>query len=914
MAQWTQTLEPYIKVHEEVKSMALNPSAGEDLIIGVTFISDAGPSTPTLIRGQKEFLETYTSQDLTQEYIESLNQLYTGDDKTTAATMWSNAYRLAGSNTILAVRASKANGMYFAKPLTKGDFNTYILRDGELLKKVEPFKIVLDTPADYADHSSDGWNINISGVGIFGNRTTDDGSQYDYFVNDLPSLVDNLNDTSKFFSPSYKFYEIAEQGHENEITESDPNFKTKAKVVKFEEVYLGANILDTTDPRTGGLVITTFDYYEASISENSVTWEKLTEPSDEQKAAAKSEIYQDFNQLPTTVDLVDDGDICKVIADTANDNDGYLYMIICEPDWTILNPSQKTINLNDPAWSGFTATNYYATNVYNSATQLGVRIRRFNHDAVVTKELSSADKATLSQTSASPYSVLKNVLDTYTKNGTEDPKPENLKRDFFEIAAYDPSVNGEVSFFNIGNVLGRGDMEVSEVNSLLKMIQVNLPDDLHDLGLNYYGYLEDDYVWELDNSVQNTSRWHEEQEAPAETPDKTYADLDELYAVNTHYAGIAVNEIVKVSDVVKVDPETGQETHTVSYFKFLGTFTKTSVDALYEVSDAVPDETIYTVENPEVSTIQNYKYVTNGSNQIYAKLTIDPLEYMILSVSDSDLKKAMDQILEDEVYTTEGLCDLGNTELSFQSYLANMAISEDGNYFYPISTVNSTNYMTIGNSATKISQDSYKLYMSAPWDIDTGTLGWKFYASPSVLYWESVARNRRNNNEFASIIGQSYGLMQYQRPVTEFNKKTRQLLLSRRVNTNMWNVATQAWNMNDCYTKQNENNIMSEDGNSRLMIRISKAMPTLLRQFIGRKITEPLCAEVRGVIDYFFRTNIIPMNVTVDAYQIFCDYDETLARQNKIKVVINCRYSRSLKFITVVNRAFDTGMDISNPD
>ena len=145
MAQWTQTLEPYIKVHEEVKSMAINPTAGEDLIIGVTFISDAGPSTPTLIRGQKEFLATYTSQDLSQEYIESLNQLYTGDDKTLAANMWANAYRLAGSNTLLVVRASKANGLYFAKPLIPGDNNTYILRDGELLKKVPSFKIVLES-------------------------------------------------------------------------------------------------------------------------------------------------------------------------------------------------------------------------------------------------------------------------------------------------------------------------------------------------------------------------------------------------------------------------------------------------------------------------------------------------------------------------------------------------------------------------------------------------------------------------------------------------------------------------------------------------------------------------------------------------------------------------------------------------
>lgn len=835
MAQWTQTLEPYIKVHEEVKSMALNPTAGEDLIIGVTFISDAGPSTPTLIRGQKEFLATYTSQDLTQEYIESLNQLYTGDDKTLAANMWANAYRLAGSNTILAVRASKADGMYFAKPLTKGDLNTYILKDGELLKKVNSFKIVLDQPGDSADHDTDGWLISINGVGAFGNRTTDDGAQYDYFVNNLPDLVENLNDTTKFFSPSYTFYSEAENEQATQVNVDMDDYDSKQSVntVVFNEVYLGVDILDENDTRTV---------------------------------------------------------------------EGLSYVITCEPDWTFDNPNQKTIKLNDGAWSGFEAANYYATNVYNSATQLGVRIRRFNHDAVVTKELTTAEKATLTQSGPSPYRVLTNVLDTYTSGGTVEPAASILKRDFYEIAIFDPSVNGEVSFFNVGNVLGRGDMEVSEVNSLIKMIQVTLPDDLHDLGLNYFGYNDDDYTWE-ETTDDNTARWTEVA-APDPMPEniKTVATKADLFAYNATAHAVTENEVIKVTDGGNGSP---------TYFKYTGNNTVSTRAELNALSD-VALNTIYTVETATSS--KNYKYTTNGNIQLYANLTIDPLEYDILDVSDSDFKKAMDKIMEDEVYTTEGLCDLGNTELSFQNYLANMAISEDGNYFYPISTVNSTNYMTIGNSATKISQDSYKLYMSAPWDIDTGTLGWKFYASPSVLYWESVARNRRNNNEFASILGQSYGLMQYQRPVTEFNKKTRQLLLSRRVNTVLWNVATQAWNMNDCYTKQNESNVMSEDGNSRLMIRISKAMPVILRQFIGRKITPPLCSEIKSVIDYWFRVSIIPLNISVGGYQIFCEYDEVLARQNKVSITVKAQYANSLKYILVYNKAYSLDMDISTPD
>ena len=152
MSQWTETLEPYVKVVKEtVHTAALNPTAGEDLIIGVTFISDAGPAVPTLISSQSEFLSTYTSQDLTEEYLKSLNNLYEGDDKTTAATMWANAYRLAGSTTMLCCRASKASDIFYAKPLQKGDLNTYILRDGALLKKLNSFKIVLDIDKELSE-------------------------------------------------------------------------------------------------------------------------------------------------------------------------------------------------------------------------------------------------------------------------------------------------------------------------------------------------------------------------------------------------------------------------------------------------------------------------------------------------------------------------------------------------------------------------------------------------------------------------------------------------------------------------------------------------------------------------------------------------------------------------------------------
>ena len=806
MAQWTETLEPYIKVQERIKTAALNPTAGEDLIIGVAIISDAGPSTPTLITSQREFLETYASQDLTQAYIESLNQLYTGDDNTLASTMWANAYRLAGSNSLLCVRASKANNLYFTKPLDNenGSNATYIIRDGEMLKKTPSFYIGFDiyNRGDEANWDSDGWTVGIEGVGIFGNRVTDDGPMYDYYCENLPDLVEKLNDTSKFFSPDYEFYTSTLERIQVDMDDASSRNNVNISLIKFNEVYLGSYLIDSPvegvrdgDPRLSKLAWSIIEnYVESDYPGYRVVecsgWDEIRKMNvsedDVRKEGASTGgliAYYEYREESTTI---------RVYYELIKENTGMMYIYSYNNNSDPTKDLSRIDSLNSSEYSGFDPISIYAINVFNSSTELKVRIRRFNHNAVISKTLSSSEISSLTANGPSPWTVLPSTLDTFTGGSQEkDRIPESvLYQDFYEVAIWDPSINNVVSFFNLGNIIGRGDMEVSEVNDLLKMIQLSLPDNLTELNLNYYGY----------------------------------------------------------------------ESNTLA----------------------------------------------GDLNQVFCDLTIDPTEYSILDVSNSDLKRAMDLLAEDEVYTTEGLCDLGNTELSYQNYMANMAVND--NYFYPISTVNSTNYMTIGNSATKISVDSYKLYMSSPWDIDTGTLGWKFYASPSVLYWEAVSRNRRNNREFAPVLGQDNGTVQYQRPTTEFNKKTRQLLLSRKVNTAMWDVAIQNWVMNDNYTKQTENTIMNDDGNSRLMIRISKAMPTLLRQFIGKRISEKLCKSVKDVIDYFFKTNILSMEYNIDGYRITCTYDEILARQNKIKVHVEVRYQRALKYIDVINDAYDLGV------
>ncbi len=720
MAQWKETLEPYVKVVETIRSSVLNPSAGGELIIGCALISDAGPAVPTLITSQSEFLSTYSSADITADYISGLDKLYKGNGGgSVASTMWMNAYRLAGSNSILCVRASKASDIFFVKPFVKGEAmpSEYISRDGELLKKVPEMCLEIDNGGDKSTSAASGWLINIDGVGKFGNYTTDEGAQYDYYVDNLVDLVDKLNETSKFFSPEYEFI-VRTRGEATEGTVAtiekdevkdvnvDSSLEDKKAItcVKFKELYLGKNLIAAEEP----------------------------------------------NML-------------YVISYTGN--------------------GESVVDLNGTEYSDFEADNYYAVNSFNSASDLRVRIRRFNHDAVIQKQINATS---INENSDSPWIVLTDVLTTFEGKDVSE-------RDFYEVAVMDPSISSEPLYFNIGKISGRGDMEVSELNDNLKMIQVALPDDMKDLGLGYYGYGE-----------------------------------------------------------------------------------------------------------------------SGSDEQFFVDLKIDVDKTSLLSVSDSDLKKALDQIALDEIYVTEGLCDLGNTELSYQNYMANMAINE--NYFYPISTVNSTNYMTIANNASKISQDSSKLYLSAPWDIDSGTFGWKTYMSPSVLYWEAVARNRRNNEEFRGVLGQSGGIVQYQKPLVEFNKKTRQLLLSKRINTVLWNMQTSAWNMNDNFTKQSVENIMSDEGNSRLAIRISKAMPVLLRQFIGRKIGAKLWEDAKGVINYWFRSSISTMQYSVAEYLVIIDESNNpieLQRQNKMAVTVNVRYANSLKYITVYHNILEVGMDIT---
>lgn len=954
MAQWKQALEPYVKVIESVKTAPLNPTAGEDLIIGAVIISDAGPGIPTLVASQKDFLATYAGQELTQKYTNSLNKLYTSDPGSElASTMWLNAYRLSGSGNLLVSRATKKGSGNYVKSLEILDNNDYIIKDTEILRKVNKFRLTVDTTYP------DGWALAVNEVGVIGNLVNDEGNCCDFVVDNIPDLVDTLNETSKFFSPDYVFLRVNPRNSQfyEEVSPDDVNDENKSEItgVVFNEVYLAENFLDTSwnsnlDPNNetkedepgyayilpmlplkgssegdqepqgegktiyqGELSQLGIDYFsdigdEALIS-NATQYtirQGQTKTNDWDCEHSRAYIMiPSYMQLTQWI-MVSDGLTSDLLADpvleepknvhepiTINDEEYNVYGFFvgsansaspAHYTWKVSYPGSGNggnnsgggsaaegelvitsgnisqyenylVDLNDDKFSGFDSPKYYATNVYNTSTDIKVRIRRFNHNAVTSKVPSTS--------SESPWIPNLLVLKKYTQNG-ETPKDSILRYDFYEFAILDPSVSDDWQLFNVGNISGRGDITIDELNSSISYLNLVLPDNLLDLNLNYWngtgrGHL-DDYKFEAFSDGRATGAYTQD-----------FATTEELYS-----------EIV-------------------------GVYTTGDLDQF------VSNKTKFYVTSED----RSYILVNNGVNEININAAIDPDKCSLLNVSDSDIMDAWDKIEEDERYVVEGLCDLGNTYSIIQNYIANIAVNS--NYFYPVSCVFSTNYLTIASKASKIVQDSYKLWFGGNYDIDDGTVGYKFNCGSSVLFWESVLRNRRNNNEFAGVFGQNTGIAQLVKLSKDFSKKERELLLGypkHSINTVFHDLYIDRYYWNDNRTGSSEETVLSEDCNARFQIRISKAMPVILNQFKGRQNTAKTWAEMENVIDYWFKTTVLAYNYTINDYRILCssimaDQSE-LIRQGKVKIKIQVRFNSSIKYITVYNDAYPIGVDFEN--
>lgn len=89
----------------------------------------------------------------------------------------------------------------------------------------------------------------------------------------------------------------------------------------------------------------------------------------------------------------------------------------------------------------------------------------------------------------------------------------------------------------------------------------------------------------------------------------------------------------------------------------------------------------------------------------------------------------------------------------------------------------------------------------------------------------------------------------------------------------------------------------------------------MLKQFIGRRINAVLWKDAYSVVDYWFKSVIMPLTYTIDAYRITVDESNNpvqLQRQGKIHILVEVRYQRALKFVEVFNDAYDLGMEFDS--
>lgn len=310
----------------------------------------------------------------------------------------------------------------------------------------------------------------------------------------------------------------------------------------------------------------------------------------------------------------------------------------------------------------------------------------------------------------------------------------------------------------------------------------------------------------------------------------------------------------------------------------------------------------------------NFPTQSSGRVAIHIDLKI-PSTSNLLKISDRDYQKAWDLIQTEERYVVEGFCDLGECNTAQQNYIA--AAARALNALYPISPCRSVNYMVIANHFSKITggANDMVLYKLAAWDKDDGTLGFEYYCSPGVMYWEAVSRNRANNNEFAAVLGEIRGVVYPVLLSHDFTKKERQLLLTKKINTIFNDIALNTTYINDNWTAQATKNIMSEENNVRLKIRISRAMPVLLSQFRGRQSNVKTWNDVVAVINYWMKSTILPMNYTIADYLVLCTENENppeVQRANKLVVRLLVRYYSTVKYIEVYHDAYPIGVEFIN--
>lgn len=284
------------------------------------------------------------------------------------------------------------------------------------------------------------------------------------------------------------------------------------------------------------------------------------------------------------------------------------------------------------------------------------------------------------------------------------------------------------------------------------------------------------------------------------------------------------------------------------------------------------------------------------------------------SKKPSNLRLAVNELEDQEIYDIEYLAPVGITNLSFLK-----RFTQAGRVNYWFTPVDVPRDRTNANSIQMYMReidDSNNVMAVGPFDKNSGLTGWINFIAFSTLYYEKLMNNKANGAEFAPIFDREFGTVQMVSPTFQLGKIDREKLLSfgAPVNFVKYDQRLDLFYLNNNLTHQSVDDVMSEEQNRRLVNKIKKNLIRLMAQFKGKYNTSSTREMVISLITFYFQNNIMNQQFPPDAYQIICDESnnpDELIRANKLAVTVKIRLYNSIKYIDILHEIFPIGVDFN---
>lgn len=230
-------------------------------------------------------------------------------------------------------------------------------------------------------------------------------------------------------------------------------------------------------------------------------------------------------------------------------------------------------------------------------------------------------------------------------------------------------------------------------------------------------------------------------------------------------------------------------------------------------------------------------------------------------------------------------------------------------------TVKTKEQAVVFKNGTGIGDNNNAIFIF-PNDYSTARTGFRALIGGATLYIELVGQKRSGNIEFSPSFSLLNGTVGAGNLNVDLKKSDREWLIPYRINciAEKRSGATVATILFNNLTAATVKSVLSEDQNRRLHNRVNRDIKVIMDQFISRYPTPATMADVTAAIESYFENQIMSTTeYKPKAFKVVCSTTNnppSTQAQGKLFVEISIQYFNAIKFIEVLNRAFDVATDI----